>query len=56
MSGSYELIDDGRGVNVSYELAVGTRMPMIGMIKRRAEKTIITTALKGLKSRAESNP
>jgi hypothetical protein len=27
---------------------------MIGMLKRRAEKTIIDTALKGLKSRAES--
>jgi hypothetical protein len=29
---------------------------MIGMLKRRAEKTIIETALKGLKSRAESIP
>jgi polyketide cyclase/dehydrase/lipid transport protein len=56
MSGSYELSDDGPGIKVSYELAVGTRVPMIGMLKRRAEKTIITTALKGLKSRAESNP
>jgi hypothetical protein len=27
---------------------------MIGMLKRRAEKTIIDTALKGLKSRAEA--
>jgi len=27
---------------------------MIGMLKRRAEKTIIDTALKGLKSRAET--
>jgi hypothetical protein len=29
-------------------------VPMIGMFKRRAEKTIIETALKGLKSRAEA--
>jgi carbon monoxide dehydrogenase subunit G len=56
MSGAYELSDDGSGTKVSYELTVGTRVPMIGMLKRRAEKTIITTALKGLKSRAESNP
>jgi len=56
MSGSYRLTDDGPGSTVNYELAVGTRVPMIGMLKRRAEKSIITTALKGLKSRAESNP
>jgi hypothetical protein len=54
MSGAYLLADDGSGTSVSYELSVGTRVPMIGMLKRRAEKTIIETALKGLKSRAES--
>lgn len=53
MSGAYVLADDGQGTRVSYELAVGTRVPMLGMLKRRAEKTIIETALKGLKSRAE---
>jgi len=56
MSGAYLLTDDGAGTKVSYELAVGTRVPMIGLLKRRAEKTIIETALKGLKSRAESIP
>jgi hypothetical protein len=56
MSGAYVLADDGLGTKVSYELAVGTRVPMIGMLKRRAEKMIIETALKGLKSRAESIP
>jgi len=54
MSRAYLLADDESGTRVSYELAVGTRLPMIGMLKRRAEKTIIDTALKGLKSRAES--
>jgi Polyketide cyclase / dehydrase and lipid transport len=54
MSGAYLLADDGSGTSVSYELSVGTRVPMIGMLRRRAEKTIIETALKGLKSRAES--
>jgi hypothetical protein len=53
MSGGYVLTDDGPGTKVAYELAVGTRVPMIGMLKRRAEKAIIETALKGLKSRAE---
>jgi hypothetical protein len=55
MTGAYVLTDEGQGMGtkVSYELAVGTRVPMLGLVKRRAEKTIIDTALKGLKSRAE---
>lgn len=53
MSGAYLLADDGSGTRVSYELAVGTGMPMIGMLKRKAEKTIIDTALRGLKRRTE---
>src|ERR1700722_3111922 len=53
MSGAYALADAGQGTMVSYELAVGTRVPMLGMLKRRAEKTIIDTALKGLKKRTE---
>ena len=54
MSGAYGLADAGQGTAVSYELAVGTRgIPMPGMLKRRAEKTIIDTALKGLKKRTE---
>lgn len=54
MSGAYVLADEGPATLVSYELSVGTRVPMLGMLKRRAEKTIIDTALKGLKTRAES--
>jgi Polyketide cyclase / dehydrase and lipid transport len=54
MSGGYELADQGDRTEVTYELAVGIRVPMPGMLKRRAEKTIIDTALKGLKSRAEN--
>lgn len=53
MSGAYLLADDGPGTKVSYELAVGTRVPMLGLLKRRAEKTIIDTALRGLKTRTE---
>jgi hypothetical protein len=54
MTGAYVLADDGPGTKVSYELTVGTRIPMLGLLKRRAEKTIIDTALRGLKARAES--
>ena len=54
MSGAYLLADEGGATKVSYELAVGTKMPLPGLIRRRAEKTIIDTALRGLKSRAES--
>ncbi|HJT02530.1 MAG TPA: SRPBCC family protein [Pseudonocardiaceae bacterium] len=39
---------------VTYTLAVDLAIPMIAMIKRRAEKVIMDTALKGLKSRVES--
>ncbi|HEX9030601.1 MAG TPA: SRPBCC family protein [Streptosporangiaceae bacterium] len=53
MSGAYLLADAGTGTSVTYELAVGLAIPMIGMLKRRAEKTIIDTALKGLRSRAQ---
>lgn len=53
MSGQYLLAEDSGGTQVTYELAVGTRVPL-GLLRRRAEKTIIDTALKGLKSRAES--
>jgi hypothetical protein len=39
---------------VTYSLAVDLAIPMIGMIKRRAEKVIMDTALKELKRRVES--
>ncbi len=54
MSGGYELADRGDGTEVTYELAVAIKVPMPGIVKRRAEKMIIDTALKGLKSRAET--
>lgn len=55
MSGAYLLADHGEaGTEVTFELTVGVRIPMLGMLKRRAEKIIIGTALGGLKSRAES--
>ncbi|HET8969808.1 MAG TPA: SRPBCC family protein [Candidatus Nanopelagicales bacterium] len=55
MDGSYRLSPTGDGrTTVVYQLAVDLSIPMIGMIKRRAEKAIIDTALSGLKERVES--
>jgi hypothetical protein len=54
LSGGYLLADRGSGTDVTYDLTIGLRIPVIGLLKRRAEKTVIDTALKGLKSRAES--
>jgi carbon monoxide dehydrogenase subunit G len=56
MSGAYLLADERGGTKVSYELAVGTKVPLPGLIRRRAERTIVDTALRGLKSRAEAMP
>jgi hypothetical protein len=51
--GSYELEDlDGR-TEVTYRLAVELAVPMLGMFKRKAERAIIDTALKGLKKQVE---
>ena len=54
MSGSYRLTADGPRTQVVYELAVDVKIPMPGLLRRRAEKTIIGTALRGLKDRVES--
>jgi ribosome-associated toxin RatA of RatAB toxin-antitoxin module len=53
MDGSYALAPRGSGTTVTYTLAVDVNLPMIGMFKRKAEKTIIDGALKGLKKRVE---
>lgn len=54
LNGSYRLADTGGGTEVTYDLAVDLKVPMIGMIRRKAEKVIVDTALKGLKRRVES--
>lgn len=55
MDGSYTLTEtaDGR-TQVVYELAVDVKVPMLGMLKRKAEKVIVDTALKDLKKRVEA--
>ncbi|KRV50095.1 cyclase [Wenjunlia vitaminophila] len=55
LDGTYLLtpIGDGSATEVSYQLAVDVKIPMLGMIKRKAEKVIIDRALSGLKQRVE---
>ncbi|OEJ27244.1 cyclase [Streptomyces agglomeratus] len=58
LDGSYTLAPAGGGdrTEVTYQLTVDVKIPMLGMIKRKAEKVIIDRALAGLKKRVESNP
>lgn len=51
--GRYLLEPGGAGTRVTYELSVEVNIPMIGMLRRKAEKMIIDAALKGLKRRVE---
>lgn len=51
--GTYELRAANGGTEVTYHLAVELAVPMLGMFKRKAEKMIMDTALKGLKKRVE---
>jgi len=54
LDGSYQLTPQGEATEVTYRLSVELSIPMIGMLRRRAEKVIIDSALKGLKKRVES--
>ena len=54
MTGRYAWEAVGAGTNVIYELEISLAMSLPGFIKRAAEKTIVTTALEGLKKRVES--
>lgn len=55
LHGTYSCLEQGDGsTQVSYALAVDVAIPMIGLMKRKAEKVITDTALKGLKRRVEA--
>ncbi|KPC93962.1 cyclase [Streptomyces sp. NRRL F-6602] len=56
LDGVYRLtpVDGGHRTEVMYQLTVDVKIPMLGMIKRKAEKVIIERALDGLKKRVES--
>lgn len=54
LTGSYTLAAvDGASTEVTYQLTVDVSIPMLGLMKRKAEKVIIDTALKELKKRVE---
>lgn len=56
MNGAYVLSPLGSGsTQVTYRLEVQVSIPLLGMLKRKAEKVIIDTALKGLKKRVEQS-
>jgi ribosome-associated toxin RatA of RatAB toxin-antitoxin module len=53
--GSYRLDADGPGRTlVTYTLSVDLAIPMLGLLKRKAERVVMDTALKELKKRVET--
>ncbi|WP_197379773.1 SRPBCC family protein [Mycolicibacterium mengxianglii] len=54
LDGAYRLAPKGSGTEVTYELSVDLMIPMIGLLKRKAEKRLTDTALKDLKKRVEA--
>ena len=51
--GSYALAESDGRTEVTYKITIDLSIPMLGMIKRKAEKVILDTALKELKKRVE---
>lgn len=57
LDGEYALRDLGNGsTEVTYRLVLDVSIPLIGMLRRKGEKVLIDTALRGLKTRVESLP
>ena len=54
LDGAYRLKPNGSGTDVTYELVVDLVIPMIGLLKRKAERRLTDTALKDLKKRVEA--
>ncbi|HVV19709.1 MAG TPA: SRPBCC family protein [Pseudonocardiaceae bacterium] len=52
--GSYALEPQGEHTKVTYTLAVQLAIPLLGLLRRKAEKVIMDTALKELKRRVEN--
>ena len=52
--GSYVLQSLGGATVVTYSLTVDLAIPMLGLLKRKAERVVMDTALKELKKRVES--
>jgi uncharacterized membrane protein len=52
--GTYVLREQGDSTEVTYSLTIDLAIPMLGMLKRKAERVIMDTALKELKKRVEA--
>jgi ribosome-associated toxin RatA of RatAB toxin-antitoxin module len=55
LDGAYDLAPVDDGTAVRYSLVVDLRVPMLGMLRRKAEKMIIDTALNELKKQVEAS-
>lgn len=54
LDGSYQLKPAGDRTQVTYQLCVDVNIPVVAVLRRKAEKSIIDQALRGLKQRCES--
>lgn len=54
LTGSYTLGGDAEGTDLTYRLAVDLKIPMLGMLKRKAERSVIDTALDSVRRRVET--
>ena len=52
--GSYTLTGTDGRTELTYAITIDTKIPLLGMMKRKAEKVILDTALRELKRRVES--
>lgn len=53
LDGSYRLTSRGDSTEVTYRLSVDVNLPMLGMLRRKAEKVVVDTALKELTKRVQ---
>jgi hypothetical protein len=54
MSGAYILAGRSTGTEVTFQLALAARIQLPGMLRRTVEMAVVSTALKGLRSRVET--
>jgi hypothetical protein len=52
--GRYQLAQTEHGTHVTYWLSVDLNIPMLGQLKRKAERVVMDQALRELKKRVES--
>ena len=52
--GRYELTATADGTHVTYFLSVDLAIPMLGMLKRKAQRVVMDTALNWLRKRVEA--